>query len=110
VTAVIDKRVITLTALLVVLDALSTYLCTLYYPLELEFNPLLRYLLKTYGEVSLVMYAPLEFTALILLLSAYSKLLVRIGVKDTFKYCVVVIVALLMFIALNFIGVLVKLV
>jgi len=106
---VLDKRVVVLVALLVVLDAVSTYLCTLYYPLELEFNPLLRYLLIEYGRVALVLYAPIEFILLTLLLTAYTMILKRIGVRDTFKYCVVVVATLSVFIAMNFIGVLVKL-
>jgi hypothetical protein len=102
---VIDKRVVILIALLVVLDGLSTYLCTLYYPLELEFNLLLRYLLIAYGKIALVLYAPLEFLALIVLLSAYSRILKRIGIRDTFKYCMIVVTVLFLIVLMNFIGV-----
>jgi len=104
----IDKRVVILIALLVILDAFSTYLCTLYYPVELEANVILRDLLKTHGKVALVLYAPLEFTLLTLLLTAYSKILMRLGVKNMFKYCVIVLIVLYVVIALNLVGVLVK--
>jgi hypothetical protein len=104
---VLDRRLVILVALLVVLDALSTYLCTLYYPVELELNPILRYLLKVYGKVALALYAPLEFLALIALLSAYSKILQKLGVNDTFKYCVVVLSVFYLVIILNFIGVII---
>jgi hypothetical protein len=100
----LDKRVVFLVGVLVLLDAVSTYLCTLVYPVELEFNYVLRHLLIVYGHVGLLLYAPLEFVALTLLLSVYSKLLRKLGVKDTFKYCVVIIATLSIFIAMNFIG------
>jgi len=106
---VLDKRLVLLVALLVVLDAVSTYLCTLYYPLELEFNPLLRLLLKTYGRVAIALYTPLEFALLVLLLKTYTVILKKIGVENTFKYSVAVLSALYLAVALNFIGVLVKL-
>jgi hypothetical protein len=98
----IDKRVVALVAVLVVLDAVSTYLCTLYYSIELEFNPLLRYLLKIYGRVALALYAPLEFMLLATLLSVYTRILKRIGIRDTFKYCVVVLSVFYFIVALNF--------
>jgi hypothetical protein len=106
---VLDRRLIVLVALLVVLDAISTYLCTLYYPLELEFNPLLRHLLVNYGRVALALYAPLEFTLLTLLLVVYNRVLRKIGVENTFKYSVIVVSVFYLVIILNFIGVLVKL-
>jgi hypothetical protein len=106
---VLDRRLIVLVALLVVLDALSTYLCTLYYPVELELNPLLKYLLIKYGRVALALYAPLEFTLLTLLLVAYSRILKKIGVEDTFKYCVVVLSVFYLVIILNFVGVIIAL-
>jgi hypothetical protein len=106
---VLDRRLIVLVALLVVLDAISTYMCTLYYPLELEFNPLLRYLLKVHGRVALALYAPLEFLALIALLSAYSKILQKLGVENTFKYCIVVLSVFYLVIILNFAGVIIAL-
>jgi len=104
---VLDKRLITLVALLVILDTVSTYLCTLYYPVELEFNPVVRYLLK-YNRLAIVLYAPIEFTLLTLLLTAYSKVLVKIGVKNTFKYCVVVLSVFYLIVTINILGVLVK--
>jgi hypothetical protein len=106
---VLDRRLVLLVALLVVVDALSTYLCTLYYPAELEFNPILRYLLKVHGRVALALYAPIEFTLLVLLLTAYSKTLQKLGVKNTFKYSVIVISVFYLIIALNFVGVIIAL-
>jgi hypothetical protein len=106
---VIDKRLVVLIAVLVVLDATSTYLCTLYYPAELEFNPILRYLLKEYGRVAIALYAPLEFTLLTLLLTTYNMILRKIGVENTFKYCVAVLVAFYLVVMLNFVGVVVAL-
>jgi hypothetical protein len=102
----LDRRVVLLAGVLVLLDAVSTYLCTLYYPAELEFNPVLRALLLMFGRVGLVLYAPVEFVLLVLLLSAYSRILAWIGVKDTSKYCVVVIAVLSAFVVMNFAGVL----
>ena len=102
----LDRHVVVLTGVLVVLDVASTYLCTLYYPPELEFNPILRVLLLRLGRVAVVLYAPLEFALLVLLLSAYSWILARIGVKDTSKYCVAVVAILSAFVAMNFAGVL----
>jgi len=106
---VLDRRLVLLVGVLVVLDAVSTYLCTLYYPVELEFNLLLRYLLIAYGKIALVLYAPLEFLALIVLLSAYSRILKRIGIRDTFKYCIIVLSVFYFIVVMNFIGVLIKL-
>ena len=104
----LNKRLVTLVALLVVLDVFSTYLCTLYYPAELEFNPLLRYLLLKYSGLALALYAPIEFIALTLLLTAYSKILTRLGVKNTFKYCIVVLSVFYLIVTINFLGGLVK--
>lgn len=100
----LDKRVVFLVGVLVLLDAISTYICTLFYPVELEFNYVLRLMLIVYGRAGLLLYAPLEFVALTLLLSAYSVLLRKLGVKDTFKYCVVVVAVLSVFIVMNLIG------
>jgi hypothetical protein len=105
----LDKRVVFLVGVLVLLDVASTYLCTLFYPIELEFNPVLRVLLLTLGRVAIVLYAPLEFALLVLLLTAYSRILARIGVGDTFKYCVVVVTVLSVPVAMNFAGVLLAL-
>jgi hypothetical protein len=102
----LDRRVVLLVFVLVLLDVASTYLCTLYYPVELEFNPVLRALLLMFGRAGLVLYAPVEFTLLVLLLSAYSRILARIGVKETNKYCVIVLAVLYVPVLLNFAGVL----
>jgi len=102
----LDRRVVLLACVLVLLDVASTYLCTLYYPAELEFNPVLRALLLAFGRVSLALYAPVEFALLVLLLSAYSGILARIGVKETNKYCVIVLAVLYVPVLLNFAGVL----
>jgi hypothetical protein len=102
----LDRRVAVLVGVLVVLDAISTYLCTLFYPVELEFNPVLRTLLLVFGRVAIVLYAPVEFALLVLLLSAYGRLLARIGVKETNKYCTAVLLALYVPVLLNFAGVL----
>jgi hypothetical protein len=102
----LNRRVVFLVCVLVLLDAASTYLCTLFYPVELEFNPILRALLLRLGRVAIALYAPLEFALLVLLLSAYSRILARIGVGDTFKYCVAVVAVLSAFVAMNFAGVL----
>jgi hypothetical protein len=61
-------------------------------------------MLIVYDRVGLLLYAPLEFVALTLLLSVNNMLLRRLGVKNTFKYCVVVVAVLSVFIAMNFIG------
>jgi hypothetical protein len=105
----LDKRVVLLVGVLVLLDVASTYLCTLFYPAELEFNYVLRHMLIVYGRVGLLLYAPLEFVALTLLLSVYSVFLRKLGVKDTSKYCVVVIAVLSVPVAMNFAGVLLAL-
>jgi hypothetical protein len=102
----LNRRVVFLICVLVLFDATSTYLCTLFYPVELEFNPVLRTLLLMFGRVGLVLYAPAEFALLVLLLSAYSRLLTRIGVKETNKYCVAVLLVLYVPVLLNFAGVL----
>jgi hypothetical protein len=102
----LDRRVVLLAGVLVLLDAVSTYFCTLYYPAELEFNPVLRALLLALGRAGLLLYAPVEFTLLVMLLSAYSGILLRIGVKETGKYCLAVLTALYMPVVLNIIGVL----
>lgn len=100
----LDRRVVALIGFLVVLDTVSTYLCTLYYPAELEFNPILRHMLLAYGSTGLLLYAPLEFAFLTLLLSVHSRLLVRLGVRSTFKYYVVVLIALYALVSMNFAG------
>jgi hypothetical protein len=99
----LDKRVVFLVGVLVLLDAISTYLCTLFYPVDLEFNYVLRHMLIVYDRVGLLLYAPLEFAVLTLLLSVNSVLLRRLGVKNTFKYSVMIVAVLSVFIAMNFI-------
>jgi hypothetical protein len=79
-----EKPLITL-AVLVALDALTTYMLTFKYPCELEFNPVLRTLLCVRKELVFA-YAPVEFLALLLLYKAYRMFLRRIGVKKRIEY------------------------
>ena len=72
-------------AMLVVLDALTTYLLTFKYPCEMEFNPILRAVLCIRKELVFA-YAPIEFLALLLLYKAYRRFLRRIGVKKRIEY------------------------
>ncbi len=103
----LDKRVYDWILFLVLFDTISTYLCILFYPLELEFNLFLRFLLKSYGVLSLLLYAPLEYFALLLLITTYNWVLLKLGVKDTWRYCKIVLVFLALPVALNWIGVLI---
>ena len=79
-----------LLAVLVALDALTTYLLTLRYPTHLEFNPILRELLAVDSRLVFA-YAPVEYLLLLLLFRAYRWFLRRVGVKRRLEYVVVLL-------------------
>ena len=79
------EKSLVILAVLVALDALTTYLLTFKYPCELEFNPVLRAVLCIRKELVFA-YAPVEFLALLLLYKAYRMLLNRIGIKKRIEY------------------------
>jgi hypothetical protein len=83
-------RVATLLAVLVVLDALTTYLLALRYPAHLEFNPVLRELLAVDARLVFA-YAPVEYLLLLLLFRAYRWFLRKTGIKRMFEYLVVLL-------------------
>jgi hypothetical protein len=79
-----------LLAVLVALDALTTYLLVLRYPAHLEFNPVLRYLLSLDARLVFA-YAPVEYLLLLLLYRAYRAFLRKIGIKKRLEYVVVLL-------------------
>jgi hypothetical protein len=83
-------RAATLLAVLVALDALSTYLLALRYPAQLELNPLLRQLLAVDARLVFA-YAPAEYLLLLLLYRAYGAFLRRVGIKRRLEYAVVLL-------------------
>ena len=83
-------RVATLLAVLVGLDALTTYLLTLRYPTQLEFSPLLRQLLAVDSRLVFA-YAPVEYLLLLLLFRAYRWFLRGVGIKRRLEYVVVLL-------------------
>ena len=103
----LGRGVIAAVAVLVLLDALSTYLCVQYYPVELELNPLLRYLLRLYGGLGALAYAPLEFLALTSLLTFYVRKLRDLGIRRVGRFVSLVLVAVAAFVASNLAGLLV---
>jgi hypothetical protein len=83
-------RVAVLLAVLVALDALTTYLLTLRYPTQLELNPLLRQLLAVDSRLVFA-YAPVEYLLLLLLYKLYRAFLRRVGIKRRLEYLVVLL-------------------
>jgi hypothetical protein len=83
-------RVATLLAVLVALDALTTYLLALRYPAQLELNPVLRELLAVDSRLVFA-YAPVEYLLLLLLFRAYRWFLRKVGIKRRFEYLVVLL-------------------
>jgi hypothetical protein len=83
-------RAATLLAVLVALDALTTYLLTLRYPAQLELNPLLRYLLTLDARLVFA-YAPVEYLLLLLLFRVYGWFLRRVGIRRRLEYVVVLL-------------------
>jgi hypothetical protein len=79
-----------LLAVLVALDALTTYLLALRYPVHLEFNPVLRYLLAVDARLVFA-YAPVEYLAFLLLFRAHRWFLRKIGIKKRLEYVVVLL-------------------
>jgi hypothetical protein len=77
-------------AVLVVLDALTTYLLALRYPIHLEFNPLLRQLLAVDSRLVFA-YAPVEYLLLLLLYKLYRAFLRRLGIRKRLEYVVVLL-------------------
>jgi hypothetical protein len=84
-----EKALIVL-AVLVALDALTTYALTFKYPVHLEFNPILRTLLYIRKELVFA-YAPVEFLALLLLFKLHRMLLRRIGIKKRIEYVLILL-------------------
>jgi hypothetical protein len=77
-------------AVLVGLDALTTYLLALRYPAHLELNPILRQLLALDSRLVFA-YAPVEYLAFLLLYRAYRAFLRRVGIKRRLEYVVVLL-------------------
>jgi hypothetical protein len=72
-------------ALLVSLDAITTYILSLLYPYNLEFNPILRALLSVDRRLVFA-YAPVEFLALYAIYRLYSWFLRKIGFGKRLEY------------------------
>jgi hypothetical protein len=90
---------------LVVLDAISTYLLLHRYPPEMEFNPILRHLLLACGPWILIAYAPVEYAVVLLLLELLDRIYRRLGMRPE-KYVRVALMLLYVPILLNWLGVL----
>jgi hypothetical protein len=79
--------------ILVLLDAVSTYLLVQRYPVELEASPVLRQLL--YIDKRLVLaYAPVEYLALLGLYYLNKHVRTKLGVKKKIEYMVIAIVVM----------------
>jgi hypothetical protein len=83
-------RVAVLLAVLVALDASTTYLLALRYPAHLELNPLVRHLLAVDARLVFA-YAPAEYLLLLLLYKLYRAFLRRVGIKRRLEYVVVLL-------------------
>ena len=88
--------------ILVLLDAVSTYLLVQQYPVELEASPILRQLLAI--DMRLVFaYAPVEYLALLGLFYLNKRAREKLGVKKRLEYAIIALAATI--VLLNTIGV-----
>jgi hypothetical protein len=79
--------------ILVLLDAVSTYLLVQRHPVELEANPVLRQLLAVDRRLVFA-YAPVEYMCLLGLYYLNKKVRTKLGVKKKIEYMVIAIVAM----------------
>jgi hypothetical protein len=96
-----------LVLVLVVLDVSSTYMLLQRYPVDLEFNPILRQLVRAFGLRVLLVYAPVEYTLITLLLILQGRLLSKLNIEKTEKYLKITLIALYTIVLLNWVGVVV---
>ena len=88
--------------ILVLLDAVSTYLLVQKHPVELELSPVLRQLLAVDRRLVFA-YAPVEYLALLGLYYLNKKARERLGVKKRLEYSIIALAAAV--VLLNTIGV-----
>jgi hypothetical protein len=88
--------------ILVLLDAVSTYLLAQKHPVELELSPVLRQLLAVDRRLVFA-YAPVEYLALLGLYYLNKKARERLGVKKRLEYSIIALAAAV--VLLNTIGV-----
>jgi len=91
--------------ILVLLDAVSTYLLVQKHPVELELSPILRQLLAIDKRLVFA-YAPVEYLALLGLFYLNKKMREKLGVKKKLEYTIIALVAAV--VVLNTIGVVVS--
>ena len=92
-------------AVLVALDALTTYALAHRYPVEQEFNPILKCLLAVDKRLVFA-YAPVEYLVLLCLYHLNKRARERLGVKKRLEYSVIGLVAVV--VSLNVVGLLVS--
>jgi len=92
-------------AVLVLLDALTTYLLVQRYPVELEASPIVKYLLMVDKRLVFA-WAPIEYAVLYALYKLNKRVRERLGVKKRLEYSVIGLVAVV--VSLNVVGLLVS--
>ena len=95
-------KVETTLLILVLLDAITTYLLVQKHPVELELNPILRQLLAVDKRLVFA-YAPVEYLVLLGLYYLNKKVREKLGVKKKLEYSIITLAATI--VLLNTIGV-----
>jgi len=91
--------------ILVLLDAVSTYLLVQKYPVELEVSPILRQLLAIDKRLVFA-WIPVEYATLLCLFYINKKVREKLGVKKKLEYTIIGLAATI--VVLNTIGVVVN--
>jgi len=91
--------------ILVLLDAVSTYLLVQKHPVELEVSPILRQLLAIDKRLVFA-WTPVEYATLLCLFYINKKVREKLGVKKRLEYAIITLVATI--VTLNTIGVVVN--
>ena len=95
-------KVETILLILVLLDAVSTYLLVQKHPVELEVSPILKQLLAIDKRLVFA-WAPIEYLVVLCLFYLNKKVRVKLGVKKRLEYTIIALVAAV--VTLNTIGV-----
>jgi len=91
--------------ILVLLDAVSTYLLVQKYPVELEVSPIVKYLLMVDKRLVFA-WIPVEYATLLGLFYLNRYVREKLGVKKKLEYTIITLVATI--VTLNTIGVVVS--
>ena len=97
------KRILATLAVLVFADALTTYLLTLKYPAQLEFNPILRHLLVIDRRLVFA-WMLIEYAGLLSLFYLSRYVRKRLKIKKRLEHSVIALVVTV--VVLNIIGLL----